>query len=272
MELGHDPDGKILGILGMGGIGTAVARRALAFGFKLQYHNRRPLSPDRNPLGAKYVDFETLLRTSDAISVHLPLAGDTRGLIGKKEFEAMKDGVVIVNTARGPIIDEEALLQAMQSGKVFSAGLDVYDKEPDVNPALLTNENMVLLPHLGTATLETQVCPLRLAPILTCILDSFPFGIDFILSFCDPSDCLHKAASEANRTSLLFPTHLASPAVLCIPLLLFFLFPAINDGVVLFGEGSHIACFPMHIGCVSSFIRPSRLADSHPCSKRWSAW
>jgi glyoxylate reductase len=157
MSLGHDPDGKILGILGMGGIGSAVARRALAFDFKLQYHNRSPLPSERNPWGAVYVDFETLLRTSDVISVHLPLGDDTKGMIGEKEFKLMKKGVVLVNTARGAIIDEQALVCAVQSGKVFGAGLDVYEKEPEVSQELLDNENVVLLPHLGTATVETQV-------------------------------------------------------------------------------------------------------------------
>lgn len=157
MGLGHDPEGKTLGILGMGGIGSAVARRALAFDFKIQYHNRHPLPPDQNPFGATYVDFETLLRTSDAISVHLPLGEGTRGLIGKREFTMMKEGVVIVNTARGPIIDEEALVEAVESGKVFGAGLDVYEREPEVSEGLVDNENVILLPHVGTATYETQV-------------------------------------------------------------------------------------------------------------------
>lgn len=157
MSLGHDPDGKTLGILGMGGIGSAVARRALAFDFKLQYHNRSPLSPERNPWGAVYVDFETLLKTSDVISVHLPLGEETRGMIGEKEFHLMKNGVVLINTARGAIIDEKALVGAIQSGKVFGAGLDVYEKEPEINQELMENDNVVLLPHLGTATIETQV-------------------------------------------------------------------------------------------------------------------
>lgn len=157
MSLGHDPDGKTLGILGMGRIGTAVARRALAFDFKLQYHNRHRLSQDQNPYDVPYVDFETLLRTSDAISVHLPLGDGTRGIIGGKEFDMMKDGVVIVNTARGPIIDEQALVEALQSGKVFAAGLDVYEKEPKVHEGLIASDNCILLPHVGTATYETQV-------------------------------------------------------------------------------------------------------------------
>lgn len=157
MSWGHDPDGKTLGILGMGGIGTALARRALAFDFKLQYHNRHRLSPDQNPYDVPYVDFETLLRTSDAISVHLPLGDGTRGIIGRKEFDMMKNGVVIVNTARGPIIDEQALVEALQSGKVFAAGLDVYEKEPEVHEGLIASDNCILLPHVGTATYETQV-------------------------------------------------------------------------------------------------------------------
>lgn len=168
MGLGHDPEGKTLGILGMGGIGSAVARRAVAFDFKIQYHNRRPVPADQNPFGAKYVDFATLLRTSDAISVHLPLCQSTRGLIGKKEFAMMKEGVVIVNTARGPIIDEKALVEAVQSGKVFGAGLDVYEKEPEVSEGLVGSENVVLLPHVGTATYETQVCFL-IFPHISCM-------------------------------------------------------------------------------------------------------
>ena len=158
MSLGHDPDNKTLGILGMGRIGSAFARRAQAFDFNLQYHNRRPLPPDQNLCSATYVDFETLLSTSDVISIHLPLGDATRGLVGKREFEIMKEGVVIVNTSRGPIIDEQALVEAVQSGKVFGAGLDVYENEPEVSPALMENENMVLLPHTGTSTFETQVC------------------------------------------------------------------------------------------------------------------
>lgn len=166
MDLGHDPEDKILGILGMGGIGSAVARRARAFDFKLQYHNRRPRPPDQNPFNATYVDFETLLSTSDVISVHLPLGDGTRGLIGKKEFGIMKQGVVIVNTSRGPIIDEKALVEAVQSGKVFGAGLDVYENEPEVSAALLENQNIVLLPHTGTATFETQVSRIFLFRLL----------------------------------------------------------------------------------------------------------
>lgn len=156
MGLTHEPEGKTLGILGMGGIGTAVARRAQPFGLHLQYHNRSCVPEQQNLTGAIYVGFEELLRTSDIISVHLPLNTSTQGLIAHKEFAMMKDGVVIVNTARGPIVNEDALFEALQSGKVWGAGLDVHEHEPDIHPGLIENENCVLLPHVGTATVETQ--------------------------------------------------------------------------------------------------------------------
>ncbi|KAJ6441203.1 hydroxyisocaproate dehydrogenase [Purpureocillium lavendulum] len=158
--LGRDPDDLTLGILGMGGIGTATAKRAAAFGFTLQYHNRRPVEtldsqfPEQSV--PRYVDFERLLRTSDVISVHLPLGPATSRLIGAREFSMMKDGVIIVNTARGAIIDEEALVGALESGKVWSVGLDVFEQEPAVHPGLLSHPGAVLLPHVGTATVDTQ--------------------------------------------------------------------------------------------------------------------
>lgn len=153
--LGHDPSKKVLGILGMGGIGQAVAQRAKAFGMSIQYHNRSRL-PEKEEQGAKYVSFEELLKTSDVLSLNLALNPSTRHIIAKPQFELMKEGVVIVNTARGPIIDEAALVDALDSGKVFSAGLDVFEEEPKIHPGLLGNENVVLLPHIGTATWETQ--------------------------------------------------------------------------------------------------------------------
>lgn len=154
-ELGHDPKNKLLGILGMGGIGKAVALRAKAFGMEIQYHNRNQLAPDEEQ-GAKYVSFEDLMRTSDVISLNLALNASTKHIISKAQFDMMKDGVVIVNTARGPIIDETALVDALESGKVFSAGLDVFEDEPKIHPGLMRNANVCLLPHIGTATWETQ--------------------------------------------------------------------------------------------------------------------
>ncbi|KAL8951467.1 MAG: hypothetical protein Q9222_002568 [Ikaeria aurantiellina] len=157
MSIGHDPDGKRLGILGMGGIGSAFALRAAPFGFEMQYHNRNPvIHPSSNPTNAVYVSFEELLRTSDVISIHLPLNDSTRGLIGRRELDMMKHGVVIVNTARGKIMDEEALVEALEKDKVFAAGLDVYGQEPEILPGLMSSDKVVLMPHIGTATVETQ--------------------------------------------------------------------------------------------------------------------
>ena len=156
MKLTHDPEGKTLGILGMGGIGSAFAQRIAPFGVQIQYHNRKPLPKEKNLVQAKYVGFEELVRTSDIISIHLPLNESTRGIIGAKEMGMMKAGVVIINTARGPIVDESALVVALQNGKVWAAGLDVYEKEPTVHEGLLKNDHCVLMPHAGTATVETQ--------------------------------------------------------------------------------------------------------------------
>ncbi|UKZ68736.1 uncharacterized protein TrAtP1_009758 [Trichoderma atroviride] len=158
--LGRDPHTLTLGVLGMGGIGTATAKRAAALGFKLQYHNRKPVDGLDRQFAAnevpKYVGFEELLQSSDVISVHLPLGPATQGLIGKKELSSMKDGVIIVNTARGAIIDEEALAESLESGKVWSVGLDVFEQEPKINPKLISHPGAVLLPHIGTATIDTQ--------------------------------------------------------------------------------------------------------------------
>ncbi|KAL1994151.1 hypothetical protein VTN49DRAFT_2820 [Thermomyces lanuginosus] len=153
--LGHDPTGKTLGILGMGGIGREVARRARAFGMNIIYHNRNRLSPELED-GAKYVSFDELLAQSDVFSLNLALNASTRHIIGEKELAKMKDGVVIVNTARGALIDEKALVRALESGKVASVGLDVYENEPQVEPGLLNNPRAMLLPHIGTMTYETQ--------------------------------------------------------------------------------------------------------------------
>ncbi|KAJ5343871.1 hypothetical protein N7541_008578 [Penicillium brevicompactum] len=154
--LGHDPQGKTLGILGMGGIGRNLKKKAEAFGMKVVYHNRRELG-DELAAGAQYVSFDELLSTSDVISLNLPLNKNTRHIISKAEFAKMKDGVVVVNTARGAVMDEAALVEALDSGKVFSAGLDVYEEEPKIHPGLLSNQNVILVPHMGTWTSETML-------------------------------------------------------------------------------------------------------------------
>ena len=124
-QLGHDPRQKTLGILGMGGIGREVAHRARAFGMKIQYHNRSPLS-EKLANGAEYVNFETLMRTSDILSLNLSLNAQTRHIIGAAELDTMKDDVIIVNTARGALIDEPALVEALEKGKVRDITLCGY--------------------------------------------------------------------------------------------------------------------------------------------------
>ncbi|CEO59266.1 Putative Hydroxyisocaproate dehydrogenase [Penicillium brasilianum] len=168
---GHDPQGKVLGILGMGGIGREMATRAKAFGMKIQYHNRTRL-PAELEAGATYVSFDELLANSDVFSLNLALNPSTRHIIGATEFSKMKDGVVIVNTARGALIDENALVAALDSGKVRSAGLDVYEEEPKVHPGLLSNPRVMLLPHIGTNTYETQ----KEMEIL--VLDNLKLGVE----------------------------------------------------------------------------------------------
>lgn len=154
IDFGHDPQGKTLGILGMGRIGRAVKLRADPFGLKAIYHNRTPLS-DKQASGAAYVSFDELLAHSDIISVHVPLSSKTRHLIGEAEIAKMKKGVVIVNTARGAIIDEAAMAKALDDGHIAAVGLDVYEKEPLVAERLVKNERALLVPHLGTHTVET---------------------------------------------------------------------------------------------------------------------
>ncbi|KAK0621710.1 D-isomer specific 2-hydroxyacid dehydrogenase [Bombardia bombarda] len=155
--LGHDPQGKILGILGMGGIGRSMAKKALAFGMKIRYYNRTRLHPElEREMDAEYVDFKTLLAESDVLSLNLPLNPKTRHTISSKEFSRMKRGITIVNTARGGVMDEAALVDALNSGQVNSVGLDVYEEEPKIHPGLLENPRVMLVPHMGTYTIETQ--------------------------------------------------------------------------------------------------------------------
>ncbi|KAK2873249.1 hypothetical protein FQN49_002483 [Arthroderma sp. PD_2] len=155
IALGHDPQGKVLGVLGMGGIGRNLKKKAEAFGMSVIYHNRRELSEELAG-GAKYVSFDELLTQSDIISLNLPLNENTRHIISHAEFAKMKTGVIIVNTARGPVLDEEALVMALDSGKVTSAGLDVFENEPKIHPGLMQNPNVILVPHMGTWSVETQ--------------------------------------------------------------------------------------------------------------------
>ncbi|KAI9661493.1 MAG: hypothetical protein M1831_003015 [Alyxoria varia] len=161
--LGHDPRGKLLGVLGMGGIGGNLARKCTALGMRVAYHNRRRLSGEEEEVGprgerAVYMGFEELLGCCDVLSVHVPLGEKTRHLLSYRELgECLKPGAIVINTARGAVVDEEALVQALESGRVGAAGLDVYEREPQVHEGLRKEEaRCLLLPHMGTWTVETQ--------------------------------------------------------------------------------------------------------------------
>ena len=153
---GLDVWGKTLGIVGMGRIGRAVARRGKGFGMEILYHNRSRNEEAEEELGARYLDLDDLLRESDFVSIHTPLTDATRHLIGERELGLMQDTAVLVNTSRGPVVDEAALAAALEGGRIFAAGLDVYEEEPKVHPRLLELEKAVLAPHIGSATIETR--------------------------------------------------------------------------------------------------------------------
>ncbi|HXW14183.1 MAG TPA: D-glycerate dehydrogenase [Terriglobia bacterium] len=155
---GTDLEGKTLGILGFGRIGQAVARRASGFSMRILYYSVDRPTPEREQeLGAHYVDRETLLREADFLSIHVPLAPDTNRLIGAAEFALMKPTAFLINTSRGKVVEETALVDALQSKRIAGAGLDVFEFEPQIHPALLAMPNVVVTPHMGTATRETRL-------------------------------------------------------------------------------------------------------------------
>src|SRR5215218_2332806 len=162
--LGSGLQGKRLGVVGLGGIGRKVAERARAFGMEIAYHSRRPAPPEvEEALDARRLPLDELLATADVVSLHTPLTEETRHLLGAAELEAMKPGAVLINAARGPVVDEQALAAALSGGQIAAAGLDVYEREPRVEPALLSLDNVVLVPHLGSATVETRTAMAVLA-------------------------------------------------------------------------------------------------------------
>ena len=151
-------EGKTLGIIGMGNIGRQVARRAAAFDLELQYYDKyHPLTPvEEETMGIKAVPMDTLLQTSDIVSTHVPLTRETYGMIGKRELELMKPTGVVINTSRGGVIEETALAEALISGTIAAAGLDVMEHEPpDPNDPLLQIENLIITPHTAGPTLES---------------------------------------------------------------------------------------------------------------------
>ncbi len=157
MMLGVDVHGKTLGVVGFGRIGQAVARRARGFGMRVIYAGRFPAPPEvERELVAAKVSFDDLLARADFVSINAPLTEETRHLFGREQFRKMKRTAVLVNSARGPLVDEAELAAALKEGEIFAAGIDVFENEPEVHPDLLECENAVIVPHLGTATVDTR--------------------------------------------------------------------------------------------------------------------
>ncbi|MDT8307438.1 MAG: D-glycerate dehydrogenase, partial [Anaerolineae bacterium] len=176
-HLGLEVTGQTLGIAGMGRIGRAVAERAhRGFNMPILYTNPTPVPAVEEALGARRVDLDTLLRTSDFVSLHVPLTAETHHLIGARELALMKPSAILLNTARGPVVDEAALVAALQSGTLAGAALDVFEEEPAVHPGLLSlHEHVVLLPHLGSATTATrQNMALTAARNIVAVLSAQP--------------------------------------------------------------------------------------------------
>lgn len=162
--LSREVSGKTLGVIGLGRIGKAVARRAKAFGMEVLYHNRARLDAgDERDLGVEYAEFDELLKRADFVSLHVPLSGETRHLIGRRELGLMKPTAYLVNTSRGAVVNEAALVEALREKRIEGAGLDVYENEPVLAPGLTSLDNVVLMPHVGSATVETRMKMARMA-------------------------------------------------------------------------------------------------------------
>ena len=154
--VGTQVTGRRLGIVGLGRVGRVVARRARGFGMEIHYHNRRPL-PQEAEAGAVFHDtLENMLPLCDFLSLHCPATAETKGLLNEARIALLPDGAVVVNTARGALVDDEALIAALRSGKLAAAGLDVFNGEPDLHPGYTELSNSFLLPHIGSATKETR--------------------------------------------------------------------------------------------------------------------
>ena len=155
--LGAEISGKTLGIIGMGRIGQAVAHRAAGFRMPIRYHSRQPIAPSSLPREWEYRSLQALLSEADVMTIHAPLTPATHYLIGARELAWMRPTAFLINTARGPIIDEGALVDALKTGVIAGAGLDVYEQEPAMHSGLAQLKQVVLLPHLGSATLHARV-------------------------------------------------------------------------------------------------------------------
>jgi len=156
--LGQEVHGQRLGIIGMGRIGQAVARRAAGFNMEIVYYDPHPLPKEEElKLGATYLPLDDLLQTADIVTIHASLNPSTYHLLSREKIALMKPSAILINVARGPIVDEKALAEALLQGKIWGAGLDVYEREPEVEASLLAAENVVLLPHIGSATKSTRL-------------------------------------------------------------------------------------------------------------------
>ena len=155
MLLGQDLHGRTLGVIGFGRIGRAVARRAAGFGMRVLYYD--PVAPPAGETGAEPVGLDELVATADFVSVHVSLSPETHHLIDAARLRQMKPTAVLVNAARGPVVDERALAEALDAGEIFAAGLDVFEHEPAVDPGLLAHPRAVIVPHLGSATVDTRL-------------------------------------------------------------------------------------------------------------------
>jgi glyoxylate reductase len=155
--LGAEVTGKTLGIIGMGRIGQAVARRAVGFRMSVRYHTRQPLATSSLPREWEHRSLQDLLGEADVVTIHVPLTSATQHLIGARELAWMRPTAFVINTARGPIVDEGALVEALKTGIIAGAGLDVYEQEPTIHPELAGMREVVLLPHLGSATVHARV-------------------------------------------------------------------------------------------------------------------
>ena len=161
--IGKQLTGGRLGILGMGRIGRAVAERARSFGMKIHYHNRKRLTPTLEKKATYHESLKSLLSVSDFFSINCPATEETKKIINEKTLNYFPNGAVIINSARGDMIDDQKMVEALKSGKIFSLGLDVYNGEPDIYSEYLNLPNVFLLPHLGSATLETRTAMADLA-------------------------------------------------------------------------------------------------------------
>lgn len=176
---GRDIDGKTLGIIGAGRVGTTLARRARGFEMNIIYCDSTKNEIMEQEMLARQVDLDTLLKSADFISVHTPLLPETRHMIGAKQFEMMKSTAILINTSRGPVVDEKALAKALRTGQIWGAGLDVFETEPYVTPELLELDNVVMTPHIGTATPDTRRDMARLAAqnVIDVMEGKMPYGI-----------------------------------------------------------------------------------------------